>query len=331
MSVLYTESVNENFLSRQTTNSLKGLFALMVLISHLHARVEIFSSSVIGTAFSACGYLAVSGFFFVSGYGLSAGVQQKKDYIKQFHSKKILPYYAMCVGVILIYFLRDLLLTGSIDWPVFIQSFFFGKTIVDMGWYLQTQLVLYLLFYIAFRCFRNGLRSLAVLTVCYCVVCMLWGMSSFWYESVVCFALGAFCAANITKIVLFLKNRKRTLFCSGMLFVLLLATMLFGSKAILPKLLRTSIKMGSALCFTSLLVLVVSLIKIENPVTDFLGKYSFEVYALQGLFLYGYRPMIANDYLYILAVVGSVIAAAMLARPCFQLLNKRMVRMLVKE
>ena len=59
-----------DYLSRNTTNSLKGVMALMVLLCHLHGRVQLFSNSILGTLFTAFGYLAVSGFFFLSGYGL---------------------------------------------------------------------------------------------------------------------------------------------------------------------------------------------------------------------------------------------------------------------
>ena len=52
---------------------------------------------------------------------------------------------------------------------------------------------------------------------------------------------------------------------------------------------------------------------LKNPVADFLGRYSFEIYLMQGFMLEGLRNeklYISNDILYIIAtIVGTVIIA----------------------
>lgn len=42
-------------LSKNETKCIKGILVCMVLLSHLSARVELFSQSVLGTIFSAFG------------------------------------------------------------------------------------------------------------------------------------------------------------------------------------------------------------------------------------------------------------------------------------
>lgn len=85
---------SNRLLERDTTICMRGIFACMVLFSHIHGRVSLFSTSLLGTMFSAFGYLAVSGFFLLSGYGLYEQYQKKgTPYAKQFPQKNILPFY----------------------------------------------------------------------------------------------------------------------------------------------------------------------------------------------------------------------------------------------
>lgn len=313
-----------HFMSKSETSSLKGILVCMVLISHLSARVSLFSASLLGTLFSAFGYLAVSFFFFLSGFGLYERYRQSgAAYMKTFFGKRILPYYAMCCFVILIYLIRDLLLTGTTDYIVLAQSFFFGKTIVDMGWYLQAQLLLYVLFFLVFRfAKRDQILWVTVLAALYCGACAIAGLATTWYEAVICFPLGMLCAREKTAILRQAGSLKKTLLQLLLLLPVFLVVLLLGNKQILPEPLRICVKMVSCVAFAGLVLLAAAQIKTENPVTAFLGKYSLEIYVLQGLFLYGLRPVIHNDWLYIAAVLAGVILLALAAHPAFQQIHK---------
>ena len=128
------------FLSVDISNCLKGIFAVMVLLTHMHGRVALFSNSIVGTLFSAFGYLAVSGFFFLSGFGLTE--QSKKEgYIKAFPKRKVLPFYLLCCVSVLIYLLRDIIFANQISLIGVVKSFLWGDTVVENGWYLQAQLL----------------------------------------------------------------------------------------------------------------------------------------------------------------------------------------------
>ena len=314
----------EVLLSKNGTKSIKGFLVCMVLLSHLHARVSLFSNSLVGTIFSAFGYLAVSSFFFLSAFGLYESCLQKgKNYVIHFPAQKLLPYYAMCCVAILIYLVRDLVVTGTTHWPTFAWSFFFGKTVVDMGWYLQAQLLLYIIFFVVFR-FAKKQRLLLVglMLAVYCAICAVVGLSETWYESVLCFLLGMLCAKYQKQILMFYQDWKQWLVAGAGIGVLFIITLFLGNKTILPNSLRICVKMVSAIAFNGLVVSIVARLNLENPVTGFLGKYSFEIYVLQGIFLYGYRSVIKNDWFYMGAVVASVILLSLAAHPLFTFVSK---------
>lgn len=311
-----------DFLPPKETTGIKGLLVLMVLISHLSARVSLFSNGLLGTLFSACGYLTVSMFFFLSGYGIYQRYMQSREaYVGGFLKKRIIPYYAMCCIVILIYLLRDLVFTGTTQWILLLQSFLFGGTIVDMGWYLQAQLLLYILVFLVLR--FTGKNHIVWMTFClalYCAGCALAGLGSTWYEAVPCFALGMLCAKKKAALSDWVRNK--AIFKMGAWLALFLVTLWFGNKTVLPESLRIFVKMLSAICFDMLLVMAAGYIRFSNPISNFLGKYSFEIYTMQGMFLYGLRPVIPNDLIYMAAVTAGTILLSLAIHPVFGFADK---------
>ncbi len=311
--------MQSDFLSAKETKGLKGILAIMVLLSHLSGRVKLFSASILGTMFSAFGYLAVSMFFFLSAYGLYTRYKQSGEgYIKGFLRRKFLPFYGICVCVIAIYVLRDLIFTGTVEWLELAQSFFFGKTVVNFGWYLQTQLVLYVLFWLIFSFVKqNKLLWLSIGTCVYCGVCILMGLTTTWYEAVLCFPMGMICAEHRDKVMSWFQNFKKWLIFVGLGICVFLVTLLLGNKAILPEPIRIFVKVISTLCFSGVIVMTVTRLRVSYAITEFLGKLSLEIYVLQGLLLEGLRPVISNDWLYMGAATVGTILLSVALNPIF--------------
>ena len=88
-----SEIVESKLLKPSQSTEIKGLLTLMVICSHLYGRISLFRFSWIGTILTACGYLAVAGFFFLSGFGIQEQSQCRKDYDQQFGRRKIVPFY----------------------------------------------------------------------------------------------------------------------------------------------------------------------------------------------------------------------------------------------
>ena len=298
------------FLSVDVSNCLKGIFAVMVLLTHMHGRVTLFSNSIVGTLFSAFGYLAVSGFFFLSGFGLTE--QSKKEgYIKAFPKRKVLPFYLLCCVSVLIYLLRDIIFANQISLIGVVKSFLWGDTVVENGWYLQAQLLFYIFFYLSFRFAKKHKEiTLFVLLFAYVVICFSFKYASPWYEASFAFLAGMIVSQKKERIEKFLKKNSTAFVLLAILMVVFVVALFFGNKPYLPETLRIIVKMISSVLFVLVVLTAVSKIKVECPLTRFLGKYSLGIYVIQGIFLTALRPIIQNDWLYILAVIITVIAAA---------------------
>lgn len=93
----------------------------------------------------------------------------------------------------------------------------------------------------------------------------------------------------------------------------------FGLSRILPnEIISVICKSMSAVIFPIVVVVIVSWISIENNVTCILGRYSMEIYILQGLFLSMFHqpPInIENPYMYVLMVMIFVGIGAVITHP----------------
>ncbi len=313
-------------LDLNTTSCIKGILALMVLICHLHARVDVFATSLLGTIFSAFGYLAVSVFFFLSGYGLSEVASKKENYIPEFPLKKLFPFFCLSSFTILIYLSRDLIVGNDIHFLEVLQSFLIGDTIVDNGWYLQVQMLFYILFYLTYRFGKTKKNIfLIVLVIIYCILGYFFDMATTWYEASLCFPLGAIYSAAKEKIKKTFILRNLWFFVSiGILSLTFVIALLFGNKNILPEELRIIVKMISSILFSLLFALFFSKFNINFFFTRFLGKYSLEIYLTQGIFLslFVEQIPIKNDWLYMLATAFSTIIFSIIVHPIFNFITK---------
>ena len=306
----------------KTSSCLKGILACMVLICHMHARVSLFSSNILGTIFTAFGYLSVATFFFLSGYGLKEAASKKEHYVSNFPKKKLLPFFCICCFTILIYLIRDICVGNDVNILTLVQSFLFGNTIVDNGWYLQTQLLFYIIFYLVYNFVKNK-RSFALIFIIalYCVFCAVAKLSTTWYEASFCFPLGILYSENKHKInsILF-KNKTRHLISILCVLIVFIITLFFGNKPFLSECFRIPLKLISSVFFCLLVLTTVTLINIKNPITEFLGKISLEIYLLQGIFLNLFKEqfVIDNDWIYIICVVLFTLLLAFLFHPIYK-------------
>lgn len=318
----------ESYLSRNNTNCLKGILAICILVCHLWGNVASSVSlglvgRVMGVIFTAFGYLSVAIFLFLSGYGLMVQYQkQGKDYLNGFLVKRVLPLYLLCVILILFYWGVRILLGESVAPIDVVQSFFFGETVISKGWYLQSILLWYLLFFVSFRCFSKENQKIAALLVSfvlYVALCLVMKLPTTWYEGAFCLPLGVLWAKAQKKIDSHLNRRYLVyLLVAWGFFVLSFS---FGNFELLPVVPRVIVKSLSAVVFVIAVVLLLRILPIENIVTKFLGGMYLEIYVMHGfvLMLWHSKYIYLNHpLLYSIVVIFSALLLARAVRPVFQ-------------
>ena len=255
---------------------------------------------------------------------------QKKgqSYLNGFLLKRVLPLYLINIILIIFYSISNLLLKDEFSLIAILQSLFFGNTVISKGWYLQTILLWYMIFFIVFK-FAKTDRQQIIAMICaffvYLLVCLALKLESTWYEGVFCLILGIIWAKYFKKINDFLSENRRFVLSILTFVVLFLVSFIFGNFNFLPKFMRIFAKSISACAFTILVILLLRILPIDNFITSFLGKISLEIYVFHGFFLTFYRSsyVYINSWItYVVLIFVSTILFALLIHPLFSVILK---------
>ena len=306
---------NSEYLSIQTTQNLKGIFAIIIIIGHLKQYTPALINNLFGNFLSIWAYLIVGGFFFFSGYGLLLQYRNRgNQYIRTFPVRRLLTLYLSCLIIQIPYVVAHFCtLPFSIEY--LIKVFLIPGYAIGSGWYIQSIFFLYLLFYLFFLCFPKVNRILVflIITVIYTVLSIVFN-SLLWYQSVFAFFLGAIWAEYKNKIDAVTESTKNyviSLLTSAVIFA---ATLLLGNaNSIEDSWYSILAKCISVIAFVVLVLLILKKICINNPVFAFLGKISLELYCIHIFFLSVFRGLINNEILFwTISIVSSIAGAFVL-------------------
>lgn len=321
--------MTNKFLSKENTDCLKGILALAVLVHHLYQHSGILRGNPIGFLFQSLGFLAVAVFFFLSGYGLVVSFLKKGDaYIRELPRNRILPFYGICCVLIVLYTLFFCLIGSAPNIGKILLSFIWGGTVIANGWYLQTSLLLYVVFYLCFRFGKTKKQKvfLVALTVfLYCVFCYAFSFSVSWYVTTPAFVVGILWGVFGRRMQEIILSKKRfALLAFGT--VAFLMFWLFGRVfSWLPDTLDILFKAIACCFFVFDCIVLTTIVPIENRFTAFLGKISLEIYVVQGFFLNLYHTpgvYIENAWMYIAAVTVSTLVFSVMLHPIFAYITR---------
>lgn len=302
----------KDVLSRENTDCLKGLMALAIVAGHLRNAkrlMPLFENTVPGMVLTASGYLAVGVFFFLSAYGLRRQTLQKADYLETFFQRRFVPFYITYLLATALYAALDTALFHNAVTPAgLMRAAVWGEPLVANGWYLQAALLLYLLYWLAYR--RGGSRlTPAALLAVYGAICLSvdWGL---YCQSALCFGMGLYWGEYQERIAGFAD--KHGISCAAASFVGFCVTLLPGNLPLLPAAPMMLCKMASACFFTAWVVFSLRYVPINCGVTRFLGRISYEIYVIHGFFISLFEVILPPEkmLLYAAAVYGAAIAGA---------------------
>lgn len=288
----------KNVLNFEQTVVIRGICAIEILIGHL----GIATGSKLLFPNRKAGILFVGVFFLLSGYGLSYGIENKTDYMKNFlyrHIKNIiLPAY-------IVYFLSIILklLTG---WPVELKQIFsMHGFFINTNWYVWEIIFFYILFYFSYSFIKDKKISNYIIFICSIIFICIAHINKFanpWYGSTLCFALGIWYQQNQGKI----KKLVHKSFIGGLLILeaLSVATFFVWKGDILANILARNI---ASLVFCVLVILFLHKVKLNNKYSLFLGRCSYEIFLIHPIMIEFYSKLINNRVVFSFAVIITTI------------------------
>lgn len=319
--------LKEIYLSKDITSCMKGFFTLTVLCHHLYQRVGIFAGKPIGAFFQFLGAWSVTMFLFFSGYGLMFSyITKGKKYVSELPKKRILPFYCIMVFLIIVYLLGRILIAYPTEPRELLQSFFFFNSIISNGWYLQTILLFYIIFYTVFILPLSDSKKLFIMLIAafaYIFICILLKCQIPKYEATFSFLLGmVWCKYKKEIDAVLFCNKILSFILSFCAFFVVLALHYLADNLIID----TVLKMLSLIAFNIFavngIVMVLSINRklIYNIVLKKIGSISLEIYTLQGFFIHVLHSRIVyieNIYLYLFFVVLCTIISSVFMHKLF--------------
>ena len=297
---LFNRELYEESYSIESTNAMKGILAIGIVLSHLVSKVD---HQLPFITFSAVGSIGVAVFFLFSGYALAWCTKNKSDYLEYFISRRFikifLPYiiYLLLYTVIVCIFCDDTLLG-------IIQSFTNGFP-VSNTWYIIAIMLFYVLFYFCFRrknlvnskSISVGIIQLSVLTIVYIAITWLF-WPDWWYKTCELFVIGValgFYRPQIESRIQ--KHYSIWLVCSVLFFMVSYSFPAIISHVWPNNLLNVWLINDALMGLSFALMIALLMFKghVNNRITRFLGSISFELYLCHGLVIKLLFDVYGND------------------------------------
>lgn len=297
---LYLRSFNEDYLSKDGTDVVRGIFILLVFSAHFNGYVDLTMApmdAVYHRLWTAMGQMIVTCPLFYSGYGVALSATKRGDrYVQAMPRKRILPTLLIYDLSTILYLLLQLWRGKNYDLKQFILTMFAWSSFGNSNWYLFAVLGCYLISWLVLR--GRRLDGVAVSRITIGVVVFLLAMrcagrEPWWYNTLLCYPMGMYFLLYKDKIdQVMARNRYY--------WPILLVTMVgccVAHKFWLPS--SGPVYMLTMLLFTLCVVFATMKVELHSPVLKHCGRH------LQGLYLIHRIPfIILGDYLPVRTGIG---------------------------
>lgn len=298
---------DEKYLSKDYTLSIKGVFVILVFLSHIKNYVDfsglLFDRYVIKILYEV-GQLMVTMFLFYSGYGIYESFKKKGyAYIEKLPKNRILKTFINFALAILLFWLCGLVMNKNYSLQRVLLSLSGWTSIGNSNWYMFAIFVLYIITYLSFRVVRNHpLLSLIMTTVCSLVY--IYFISKIqparFTNTCLCYSLGLWYSYFKDKID---SLAKKNIFYYSF-FIVFLAVFLIIAPQRNDNVMIYNLE---SVLFCLIVVMASMKISFHSRVLKWFGKYLFWVYILQRIpmsLLSYYGIFVSHPYLFLIAVLG---------------------------
>ena len=285
-----TEGYHLDYLSKEKTNSIKGIFILLIVL--IHSNQYIISN---GYGFTNLGdgfylwffghmsQLVVAMFLFYSGYGVSESFKMKGyAYAKSIPVHRILATLLNFDVAVVVFIVVCFLLSKPLSFSKCFLSLTGWETVGNSNWYIFVILLCYFYSYIAFQLKKNKPRERVLILSLLCLLSVIL-LSQFkegwWYGTILCYPAGFVFSTYRIEII-----QRKYYWC-----VLLLCVLTFFLLSFLPLDpfgLRYNLE---SVVFAFLVIQLTLKVGINNKPLQWMGKNLFPVY------IYMRLPMMIFD------------------------------------
>lgn len=268
-----------DFLNKENCVNLRGIMAILIILCHVLLEIPTKERGA-SILFLHCGYLCVSVFFFLSGYGLYVSQEKWGGYYLSIKYKLL--FLSVLYVLSNVFFVIVCNLRGN---DITLYEFIYHQPYLGTTWFLVMLGIMYIVFLlgIELKLGRQVLLlfvSFSILTIT--ILLKLLGAHVMWYYSNLSFPVGIAVAMYYKQISTLLQKRWTfSIIACVLLFCILCFSEYFlyvGNDAVIE--LRNYSRMLSTVVFSLLICCMLFHLNASTGFWRFVGNYSLEIYLL---------------------------------------------------
>lgn len=329
--IKWKPSLNENiffedYMSKEKTNSIKGIFVLLVFLSHAKGYCSGFNDldSIYLFVNEQMGQLVVVPFLVYSGYGVMKQYMiYGTKYMDVFPRKRIFCTLINFDIAVILYLLLQTYLGKKYSAGYILSCLIGWNDLGNSNWYIFSILVLYIMFWVCTK-YRGKdvytiLCNMCSLITIYTIV-MSQIKESWWYDTVFCFFLGMLYHLIEEKWNSFVNDFETYVYTfAGLGFLFILSFMAGGGMVI---------GNVNAIVFGMLLIWFSKKICIDNKILRWLGSHVFSIYILQRL-SFIFIKEICNVHFNNFCFIGIGLCSTMLLAYVFDFVTSKINKLMI--
>lgn len=308
----HKKGIDAQYLSKEYTQPIKGIFVIIVFLSHVRTYTEFNHSSdlFVINVLNYLGQLMVALFLFYSGYGIYEAIKKRGNvYIDSLIKNRLGKTYFDFALSIILFLILDMSIGKFYSASQIVLSFIGWSSIGNSAWYMFAIFTLYLLTFVCFKFSKdNRITAIILLTVCSLGYIYILSLikPNYWSSTYLCYVAGMWYSFFKEKIDHILKNKVILYY---LVTICSLVIYMYFYRIRNQRLLMFNLV---AILFCLVFVLGSMKISFHSKILTWLGNHLFWIYILQRI------PMIllkhcgvAAQYPYIFLFVTFIVTLLM--------------------
>lgn len=272
---------NDDYISRERCNAIKGIFILLIVLTHSMGYIDRCGYEYVGVDRLASmfrngmGQMVVVMFLFYSGYGVSLSIRKKgKTYVNGMPRRRLLTTLLNFDVAVLAFVVLNLIIAKPMTISQIALSLTGWDSVGNSNWYIFDILLCYAASYVVAKCVKGknfGLWLLLLMAVCMLVLSFIKDL--YWYNTLLAYPAGAIFAEHQHKIVDNLRKYYYPL-------LIVLSGLFVVFFYLLPEMRGIADNIASV-CFALIIVMLSMKIIIGNSFLHWCGDHLFPLYIYQ--------------------------------------------------
>ena len=263
-----------NYLSKENTTAVNGIFILVVFLSHLREYVTL--PQILQGFTSSLGQLMVAMFLFYSGYGVMESIKKKGiEYVREIPLKRVGKVLFSFDIAVLVFAVLNILLEIPFTLPKFLLSLVGWESLGNSNWYIFVVLCLYFITWLSFMIGKDKRWVSFCFLVVFSVILffiLYETKESWWYNTLTAYPFGVFFSLT--------KEKWDKYLSKNIVWLPVAVGSVFVTVILRPQSWHFYVYLLMTITYCLFIICITKKVPVYNPVLYWLGGHLFEIYIL---------------------------------------------------